>query len=140
MIKEIRDYIEAAIYNVDQDMLRHEQVFTDENISSTVINNHFFVSFGDFALNVQDQDFTANIPVSISIYKRLFNSVVENFDDGMCKAIDISSILANKKSIPQDGYIKAINSIFIRSTKIINDDTGARFTIELNVSVSFSTI
>lgn len=135
MIKEIRDYIEASILEVDSRMVRHEEAFTSENIPSTMRDDSYFVRFGQFIFNRDDTAFLINAPIEVELYTRLYSDSVSNFDIGMERAVCISSMLLCQERMDQNGFMKAINSLSIRPEAIINDDKTAKYTIELNVTI-----
>lgn len=138
MINEIREYIEGIILEVDPEMRRHEQAFTSENIPSTVINKAFFIAFERMNFFRDDTAIEVTIPVSVELFNRLFNKPVENFDEGLCRSLDVLARITDQKRIDQNGFIKAINTANITPEAIENDDNAAKYTIELTITAYFS--
>jgi hypothetical protein len=89
MINEIRSYIKGVVYECDPDLKMHDEYFVSDNIS-------------DNKLEV--------IPITIDLFYKGKNDVIEKFDTAYSSSINIQAALIDKRRINQLSYMKSLES------------------------------
>ena len=138
MISDIRNYFRAVIFEIDSDMDEHEQIFVSDNIPNTRLDETYTLFIGDMSIEREDTSINGEVTVSLEIYKKGYNDIIDNFDEAYCKAIDIHALAMNQTRLDQTGFIKSVVATSVIPESIEDDDKSSKFTIQFIVTVKYN--
>jgi hypothetical protein len=137
MIKEIRDYFNLVVSEVDKDLRFDGFIFDTEKIGDTQIDHTYKLVLGNTTTTRIDSSYEATMDVELWIYKSSGYDRVEDFDDTYCKAIEIASRAQDQRLITQSGFIKSIIAGNILPESFESNDNAMRFRLQFTVSAYF---
>jgi len=136
MIVEIRDYFRAAISEIDNDLIEHNQPILDD-IADTILEDSYTITIGNLSSTRIDTTIDGEFDVTIDLFKNGYNDPITNYDLGYCKAIDIQAYSMNQKLIDQTTALKSVISSGISVSTVESNDNLFRYTIQFTVRTGY---
>lgn len=136
MIVDIRDYFRAAISEIDNDLIEHNQPILDD-IADTILEDSYTITIGNLSSTRIDTTIDGEFDVTIDLFKNGYNDPITNYDLGYCKAIDIQAYSMNQKLIDQTTALKSVISSGISVSTVESNDNLFRYTIQFTVRTGY---
>ena len=138
IIPEIRAYIKGVIQECDSDLSMHDDWFVSNDISDNKLDYTYHIQFGSLSSSSRvDNLISVNIPVTVELFYKGKNEVIERFDNAFDTAIDIQSALIDKRRVNQLSFLKSVESTSIEPTPVISNDKQMKLSIQLNCITSY---
>lgn len=137
MIADIRDYFRQVINEVDSDLKEHDEALSSDKISDTILENTYFLKIGDIQSSRLDTTIESLLTVTLDFWKNGYNKPVENYDEAYCKAIDIQALSMYQPRIDQQGDIKSVECVGIRTDYSATNDNLYKFSLEFTVRLCY---
>ena len=139
MINEIRSYIKGVIYECDPDLKMHDEYFVSDNISDNKLDCTYHIQFGSLSSTTRvDNIVNSVIPITIDLFYKGKNDVIEKFDTAYSSSINIQAALIDKRRINQLSYMKSLESTGIDIEPVNSNDKQMKVSIQLNCITSYA--
>lgn len=137
MISDIRAYFKSVIKEIDSDLKENKIAISEPIASRNKIEDSFSIIIGGINSTKVETYIDGDVNVTVEIFAIGKNNIIENFDKGYCKALNIQSTAMDGGRIAQQSSFQSVSSSGIKPESIEDNDNIYKYTIDFNVRVIY---
>lgn len=138
-VSQVRTYFESRINEVDSNLKRWQDPFTDENIPESLIDTYYTINYNTIsASSNNDISFEDSVNVTITIFKKAYKNIVETYDELNDKALYIRLNCLQPDKISLTDNIRQVETISVNNEPIdVSNDNIIKIAIEFNARLYY---